>query len=104
MKYNIDSGQHQHSAYGDGVFGSEAVFAPKAGAGFDSEEDDGYVITLVTDSRNWESHCLVYDARDIAPGPIARVKMPHRVPAGFHATWARPEDMRQTVERSRISR
>ncbi|MEM8493101.1 MAG: carotenoid oxygenase family protein [Pseudomonadota bacterium] len=99
VKYNNDTGQYQHHAYGEGVYGSEAVFAPRDGAGFDSAEDDGYVITLVTDSNSWESHCLVYDAREVAQGPIARVKMPHRVPAGFHATWARPEDMKRTVER-----
>ncbi|MEM1401949.1 MAG: carotenoid oxygenase family protein [Pseudomonadota bacterium] len=93
VKYNNDTGQYQHFPYGEGVYGSEAVFAPRKGAGFDSEEDDGYVITLVTDSKNWESHCLVFDARDISKGPMARIKMPHRVPAGFHATYARSEDL-----------
>jgi carotenoid cleavage dioxygenase len=74
------------------VFGSEAVYAPKPGANRQSAEDDGYVITLVTDSNNWQSHCLVFDATAIERGPLARVKMPHRVPLGFHATWARGED------------
>jgi len=69
------------------------VYAPKVGANRSSGEDDGYVITLVTDSNNWESHCLVFDATDVAAGPVARVKMPHRVPFGFHATWARGEDL-----------
>ena len=53
-----------------------------------SKTDDGYVITLVTDSRDWTSQCLVFDATDIAQGPVSRVHLPQRVPFGFHATWA----------------
>jgi carotenoid cleavage dioxygenase-like enzyme len=93
VKYNNDTGQHDQWDYGPGVFGSEAVYAPKPGADRSSAEDDGYVITLATDSNSWKSECLVFDATDITPGPIARVQMPHRVPYGFHATWARGEDL-----------
>ena len=93
VKYNNDTGQHTQWDYGPGVFGSEAVFAPKPGASRRSAEDDGYVITLVTDSNTWRSECLVFDATDITTGPVARVQMPHRVPYGFHATWARGEDL-----------
>ena len=93
VKYDNDTGKRWQWNYGQGVFGSEAVFAPRRGATAGTAEDDGYVITLVTDSTSWQSDCLVFDARDIEPGPIARVRMPHRVPYGFHATWARGEDM-----------
>ena len=93
VKYNNDTGAHSQWDYGAGVFGSEAVYAPKSGAGRHSGEDDGYVITLATDSNNWQSECLVFDATDIAAGPVCRVQMPHRVPNGFHATWARGEDL-----------
>ncbi|MFT6050449.1 MAG: carotenoid cleavage dioxygenase-like enzyme [Halioglobus sp.] len=93
VKYNNETGTRSEWDYGPGVFGSEAVFAPKPGANRDSAEDDGYVITLITDSNTWRSESLVFDARDIAQGPIARVQLPHRVPNGFHATWARGEDL-----------
>jgi carotenoid cleavage dioxygenase-like enzyme len=93
VKYDNESGRRWQWDYGSGVFGSEAVFAPRAGATRDSSEDDGYVITLVTDSKDWQSACLVFDARDIEQGPIARVAMPQRVPYGFHATWVRGEDL-----------
>lgn len=93
VKYDNTTGGRWQWDYGPGVFGSEAVFAPKSGADYSRTEDDGYVITLVTDTKDWTSWCLVFDATDIEQGPIARVKMPHRVPAGFHATWARPQDL-----------
>lgn len=93
VKYNNDTGQSTQWDYGQGVSGSEAVYAPKIGGNRSSAEDDGYVITLVTDSNTWKSEALVFDATDIAQGPIARVQLPHRVPFGFHASWARGEDL-----------
>ncbi|MEP1471124.1 MAG: carotenoid oxygenase family protein [Halieaceae bacterium] len=97
VKYNNDTGQRQEWDYGAGVFGSEAVYAPKPGADHSSAEDDGYVITLVTDSNSWQSDCLVFDATDITTGPIARLRLPQRVPFGFHANWARAEDLATRV-------
>src|SRR6056297_349395 len=88
VKYDNATGARTQWDYGPGVYGSEAVFAPRPGAGRESREDDGYVITLVTDANDWQSHCLVFDAADIAAGPLARVRLPQRVPFGFHATWA----------------
>jgi len=93
VKYNNDTGECKQWDYGPGVFGSEAMFAPKPGADRNSQEDDGYVITLVTDSNTWKSDCLVFDATDIEQGPVARVHLPHRVPYGFHAAWAAGEDL-----------
>ena len=93
VKYNNDTGVSAQWDYGHGVFGSEAVFAPKPGADRDSLEDDGYVITLVTNSNDWTSQCLVFDATDIPQGPVASVELPQRVPFGFHATWAPGEEL-----------
>lgn len=93
IKYNNETGQTQQYDYGQGVYGSDSPFAPVKGATRSGEEDDGYVLTMVIDSNNWKSETLVFDAKDITQGPIARVQMPHRVPAGFHGWWARGEDL-----------
>ncbi len=93
VKYNNDTGQSTQWDYGPGVFGSEAAFAPKTGADRNSGEDGGYVITMVTDSKTWKSECLAFDATDISIGPVCRVQLPHRVPSGCHATWARGENL-----------
>jgi carotenoid cleavage dioxygenase len=85
VKVDLHTGETQRYAYGPGVFGSEAPFAPRDGAGDD--EDDGYVITFVTDTSDWSSACWVFDARHIEAGPVCRIPIPHRIPAGFHATW-----------------
>jgi carotenoid cleavage dioxygenase-like enzyme len=35
----------------------------------------------------------VFDARDIGQGPVARVRIPHRIPPGFHACWMKPSQI-----------
>ncbi|MFN3232525.1 MAG: carotenoid oxygenase family protein [Alphaproteobacteria bacterium] len=87
VKYDTANGRSWRYEYGEGVFGSEAAFAARDGA---SSEDDGYVMAYVTDSSDWTSSCLVFDAQQIQAGPLCRVKLPVRVPAGFHATVVRP--------------
>ena len=59
--------------------------APRDGS---SAEDDGYVLTLISDTRNDRSECWVLDAADIAAGPLAKIALPARISAGTHACWA----------------
>jgi carotenoid cleavage dioxygenase-like enzyme len=87
IRYDTETGARQRYDYGDGVFGNEAPIAPKRGATAASAEDDAYAVTFVTDTNTWNSACLVFDAKDISRGPIAKVKIPHRISAGFHTTW-----------------
>lgn len=91
-KYDLVSGAKQLHRYAPGVFGSEAAFAPRPGA---TAEDDGWLVTIVSDAASGTSEAQVFDAADIAPGPVARVRLPRRVPAGFHATWARGDLVRR---------
>lgn len=84
IKADLQTGARERFAYGPGVYGSEAPFAPRPDA---KSEDDGYVITFVTDTHDWSSACWVFDAQHIADGPVAKVHIPQRIPAGFHATW-----------------
>ena len=32
--------------------------------------------------------CLVFDAQNVADGPIARMQLPERISSGTHSTWA----------------
>lgn len=82
IRYDVERGTKQRYRFPDGVFASEAPIAPR-GTG----EADGYVVTFTTDVRNDASECYVFDASDIARGPISRVRLPHRIPSGTHATW-----------------
>ncbi|MFT5433952.1 MAG: carotenoid cleavage dioxygenase-like enzyme [Myxococcota bacterium] len=86
VKYDLTTGRSEVFEYGPGVFGSEAPFAAREGG--DGAEDDGYLLNFVTDVNDWSSACWIFDARDIRSGPLAKVHLPNRVPAGFHSVWA----------------
>jgi carotenoid cleavage dioxygenase len=84
VKYDHEDGSRTRYDYEPGWFASESPYAARVGA---REEDDGYVVTIATHEASFESQCWVFSAREIERGPIARVKLPSRVPTGFHAKW-----------------
>jgi carotenoid cleavage dioxygenase-like enzyme len=90
-KYDLDSGRAVFHRYEPGVYGSEAAFAPREGA---SAEDDGYLVTFTTDEASQRSEVRIIDARAPEGAPLARIRLPRRVPSGFHATWARGDQIR----------
>ena len=45
----------------------------------------GWLLTIVSDRAGTGSDLVVLDAADLAP--VASVRLPRRVPAGFHGTW-----------------
>lgn len=91
VRYDHTTGEMQEYRFGEGRFGSESPMAPAEGA---TAEDDGYVVTFVTDMHADRSECLVLDARDIARGPVARIALPHRISSGTHACWAGADELR----------
>ena len=90
-KYDLESGACRSWHYRPGWYGSEAAFAPRIGA---KDEDDGWLTVFVTELATGRSEVQVLDAREPERGPVATVKLPCRVPAGFHATWARGDQVR----------
>eukprot|EP00741_Cyanophora_paradoxa_P007033 tig00001071_g6805.t1 len=85
LKVDVHTGEVVEHALPEGWFCQEAVFVPRAGA---AAEDDGYLLAMAGDegsASSEESALLVIDARDMALR--ARLRMPHRVPYGFHGTF-----------------
>ena len=83
-KYDLSDASTVSYDYSAGVYGSESPFCPVENP---KSEDDGYLVSFVTDTHDWSSSCHVFRADALADGPICTVHLPHRVPAGFHATW-----------------
>lgn len=69
---------------GAGRLSGEWVFVPRD---VDAGEDDGWVMTYVYDQADDRSELVVYPAEAPEEGPVARVLLPNRVPAGFHGNW-----------------
>lgn len=89
-KFDLLTGETQRYEYGKGRAGSECQIALRDNA---KDEDDAYVITLVTDMNENHSECLILDAKDIGKGPVARIMLPHRIPIGAHACWVEADRM-----------
>lgn len=92
VKYDTTNARSETHWFGPGRYGSEAPFAPRPNA---RSEDDGYLLTFVYDEREDISELVIIDAADITAEPVARVKIPQRVPIGFHACWVPGEKLAQ---------
>ncbi len=62
----------------------EAVFVPSAGS---ADELAGYYLAYVYDPARNGSDLVILDASDFAGDPVATIRLPHRVPFGFHGNW-----------------
>jgi carotenoid cleavage dioxygenase-like enzyme len=91
IKYDLETNRTQKYLWGDGRTANECPFAPRVGA---REEDDGYVVSFVADANaGGAGEVVILDAKNIEAGPLARVRIPQRVPVGFHAIWIPGEQL-----------
>ncbi|KAL3696364.1 hypothetical protein R1sor_010440 [Riccia sorocarpa] len=89
--------------YDEGSYGAEPVFVPRDPSDPMAAEDDGYLLTFKHNERTGRSELLVLDARKPSLDLLATVKLPSRVPYGFHGTFVSESDLgRQTWAESRM--
>ncbi|HKJ25592.1 MAG TPA: carotenoid oxygenase family protein [Myxococcota bacterium] len=70
---------------------SEPVFVPRDDA---AAEGEGFVVALYVRDDTARAEVAVLDAEHLAGGPLATVKLPHRIPHGFHANFLRGVTLR----------
>ena len=51
------------------------------------DEDSGWVISCVYRAKTHTTDVVILDAKNIDAGPLATVRLPCRIPAGFHGLW-----------------
>ena len=76
--------------YGPGCYGSEPAFVAREGA---EEEEDGFLVAYVNNENTEESHFVVMDAKSPTLETVAAVKLPRRVPQGFHSIFVKQSDL-----------
>jgi len=84
IKYDFVRDRSEFYEFGEGKMGAESVFVPSEN---NSGEDDGYLLSYVYDRATDKSDLMILNAEDINSGPIAQIKLPQRVPFGFHGNW-----------------
>ncbi|KAG0059936.1 hypothetical protein BGZ90_004272 [Linnemannia elongata] len=103
----------QSHRFGPHIYGNEAMFvanAPRAD-GQPLAEDDGFLLVYVYDERQMENgvpkdkarqvtELWIYDAKKVGQDidPIAKVKIPRRVPYGFHGLHLTKEQIQENQE------
>ncbi len=85
-KYDLRTYERQDILFPAGLVCNEPNFVP---ADDPKAEDDGYVVAFVTDSVRLTSELWIIRADDFTAGPVAKIRLPQRVPAGFHGRWVR---------------
>ncbi|TPG12725.1 carotenoid oxygenase family protein [Sphingomonas oligophenolica] len=83
-KHDLETGARSTHEFGAGRHPGEFVFVP---AHDDAAEDEGYLIGLVVDLPRDRTDLVILDARRLGADPVASVRIPHRVPPGFHGNW-----------------
>ncbi|XP_047946218.1 9-cis-epoxycarotenoid dioxygenase NCED2, chloroplastic [Salvia hispanica] len=91
-KVDLSTGEVEKFIYGDEKFGGEPFFVPNENG---SDEDDGYILTYVHDEKAGKSELLIVNAATMETE--ASVKLPSRVPYGFHGTFISKSDLEKQV-------
>jgi carotenoid cleavage dioxygenase-like enzyme len=91
VRYDLETGQRERFEGGGATMPSEAVFVPAStrnGAAATGEaEGEGWLLAYLHDPGCGPSEFAIFDATRLAKGPIARAKLPQRIPLGFHGSW-----------------
>lgn len=84
LKLDLESGKQQLWSAAPRGFVGEPVFVPRPGS---SEEDDGWLLTVVYDAAHQRSDVVILDANDFSKGAIARLHLKHHIPYGLHGSF-----------------
>ncbi|XP_073302343.1 9-cis-epoxycarotenoid dioxygenase NCED2, chloroplastic-like [Primulina huaijiensis] len=88
-KVDLSTGEVEKFIYGDCKYGGEPFFVPNDTNS--KREDDGYILTFVHDENEWKSELQIINAMTLKLE--ACVKLPSRVPYGFHGTFVSSKDL-----------
>lgn len=84
LKLDTHTGDTQLWSAAPRGFMGEPLFVPRPQA---QGDDDGWVLVLMYNAERQCSDLVILDGKDIAAGPIARLKLPHHVPYGLHGCF-----------------
>jgi carotenoid cleavage dioxygenase len=84
FKHDLQKGTREVRDFGEGRMPGEFVFIPKQA---DSEENEGWLMGYVINTRNDTTDLVILDAQDFTGKARATVTIPHRIPPGFHGNF-----------------
>ena len=83
-KHDLQDGTRKVHDFGEGRYPGEFVFVP---AHAQAGEDEGWLMGLVVNHPGETTDLVILNTRDFEGEPQASIRIPHRVPPGFHGNW-----------------
>ena len=84
MRLDVESGKTDTYSFGAGCTVEEHVMVPQPGS---TREGEGWLVGVGFDIERQQSFASVFDAMNLAAGPIALARLPYWVPHGFHGNF-----------------
>ena len=72
---------------GDAAQGTLCQRGAVCTADWATDEDDGYLVSVITYENSGTSECILIDCKDFAAGPVCRITLPNKISSGTHAHW-----------------
>jgi carotenoid cleavage dioxygenase len=83
-KFDTHAGTTEFHEFGPGRWAMEPIFVPSEGS---KSDEEGWILTIVGESgRDW-SDLAIIDATRFSDPDCTMVRLPQRVPLGFHGSW-----------------
>ncbi len=89
LHYNLKTGSRSAHVLPEGCYTGEPVFVPSRP---NAPEGEGVLLATIYREDERSSDLLVLDAENVEKSPIATIKLPTRVPFGFHGNWRPAND------------
>ncbi len=84
MQHDLRSGTVTAAKLGAGRQAGEGVFVPSSST---AAEDEGWVLAVVYNAVEDSSDLVILDTTSFGGDPVATIRLPQRVPFGFHGIW-----------------
>ena len=84
LRFDLQQQRYTQHTFDKHRITGEATFVPRS---INGKEDDGWLMSFVYNTLTDKGEIVILNADDLAGEPQAIIKLPVRVPMGFHCNW-----------------